>query len=145
MCGSEEGFVLPQGMRATITEAAGRGGRGDWKMSEVAAVLSGLPEDRAPQVGFIGYGDTRAGDRVLIAVDNHYDRTVVDAMAAALRDKGATVDVMTADSGPDREAGYRDEIDAVIRDVHWTENPRRWEGIPAVEEFAGRAGYDLLL
>ena len=114
-------------------------------MSEVAAVLGGLPEDRAPQVGFIGYGDTKVGDRILIAVDNFYDQSVVDAMAGALRDKGATVDIMTTDAGPDREAGYLDEIDAVIRDVHWTEKPRRWEGLPTVEDFAGRAGYDLLL
>src|SRR3989304_6293329 len=27
----------------------------------------------------------------------------------------------------------------------WERNPRRWEGLPFVEEFAARRGYDLLI
>ena len=56
----------------------------------------------------------------------------------ALRRKGATVDILITDVGEDREFDALDEIRAVIRDEHWRTKPRRWE-------YAGRAGYDMLL
>ena len=144
MCGEDE-WTVSGGMRSVITAGAARKGDNTWTLDEVARVLAELPEDRAPQVGFIGYGGTTVGDRVLIAADTHYDRSVLDAFAAALRDKGATVDVLVTEAEPDREFDYLDEIRSTIRDTHWTNAPRRWEGIPYVEEFARSAGYDLLL
>jgi hypothetical protein len=137
-------FATPT-LTATVPQRSTGTGGGDWELSEVAKVLAELPEDRAPQVGFIGYGQTTSGDRILLAVDSLYDQVVVDTVAAALRDKGASVDVIVTDLGGDRPFDHHDEIAAVIRDEHWTKNPRRWEGLPWIEEFAGRAGYDLLL
>jgi hypothetical protein len=40
-------------------------------------------------VGFVGYSATKPGDRVLLAVDSHYDPDVTEAFAQALRDRGA--------------------------------------------------------
>lgn len=121
------------------------GHAGDWELDEVIDVLAHMPEDRAPQVGFIGYGDTKSGDRILVAADTLYDPGVLESVAARLRRQGATVDVLVTDIGEDREFDELDEIKAVIRKEHWHSNPRRWEGLPWIEEYAARAGYDLLL
>lgn len=102
-------------------------------------------EWRSPHLGFIGYGSTKPKDRVLIAVDNHYDPLVVEAFARALRDKGAKVDVVTIDAGPNREFDDLDEIRVIMRRRHWREEPRRWEGIPWIEELASSNKYDLLI
>ncbi|MFQ5542668.1 MAG: hypothetical protein ACE5E2_07530, partial [Candidatus Binatia bacterium] len=84
--------------------------------------------------------------RVLIAVDKEYDQDVPHAVAQALRDKGAHVDLLWVDMGePDREFDYLDEIRAIMRREPWEKNPRRWEGLPFVEDFAARRGYDLLI
>ena len=40
----------------------------------VARIVCEMPERRAPQVGFVGYGSTEPGDRVLLAVDSWYER-----------------------------------------------------------------------
>ncbi|MGH3664542.1 MAG: hypothetical protein ACRDU8_00370 [Egibacteraceae bacterium] len=116
--------------------------------SDLLAVANLIAEDselRRTAAGFVGYGSTTAGDRVLMAVDSHYDLRVVDAVATALRQRGASVDVMVADAGPDREFSQLDEIRTVIRDVPWEQQPRRWEGLPWVEELAVARGYDLLV
>src|SRR5574337_663724 len=63
-------------------------------------------EVRRTAPGFIGYGATKEGDRVLIAVDTHYDRRVVDTVAHSLRERGARVDVMWVEAEPDRD--FRD-------------------------------------
>jgi hypothetical protein len=110
-----------------------------------ARILAGGEEWRSPNVGFIGYGGTKPGDRVLLAVDTHYDHRVVEAVARALRDKGAKVDVMTVDAGPNREFDDLDEIKVVMRRRHWRQEPRRWEGIPWIEELARSHKYDLLI
>ncbi|MGH3664768.1 MAG: hypothetical protein ACRDU8_01530 [Egibacteraceae bacterium] len=112
---------------------------------EVAAVLAETPENRVPHVGFCGYGDTAAGDRILIAVDSSYEAAVAETMAGVLRGKGATVDVLTVDVGPDRPFRPAEEREVTIRDVHWTKAPRRWEGLPWIEDLAAREGYDLLI
>src|SRR5579859_5289261 len=112
---------------------------------EVARELARLPELRRPHVGFVGYGGTKAGDRVLLAVDSHYEPKGVDAIAAALRQKGARVDVLRVDVGADRVFDELDEIKVTIRNRPWSEEPRRWEGLPWVEALAERAGYDLLI
>jgi len=102
-------------------------------------------EVRRTAAGFIGYGSTKKGDRVLMGVDTHYDMEVVNAVATALRERGATVDIVVVDVGPDREFTDIEEIHTVIRRRPWAEAPRRWEGVPWVEELALRGGYDLLI
>ncbi len=110
---------------------------------EVARGIADLPEERMPHL--VGYGDTKPGDRVLIAIDSHYEPRVAEAIAEALRAKGAHVDVLRVDVGPDREFDELDEIAAAIRDVPFTRAPRRWEGLPWVEELAKKERYDLLI
>jgi len=82
---------------------------------------------------------------VLVAVDNHYDADVVRAIVIALREKGAHVDWLQVDAGPNREFTETDEIDVTMRQRPWRDAPRRWEGIPWIEEMAAREGYDLLI
>ncbi|MBI3013992.1 MAG: hypothetical protein HYY65_02755 [Candidatus Tectomicrobia bacterium] len=110
-----------------------------------AEYLAAQPERRTTHIGFNGYGSTKAGDRVLIAVDSEYDDRVVAAVAAALRARGAKVDVLRIDKGPVREFDELDEIRVIIRRGPWQDNPRRWEGIPWVEELAHANKYDLLI
>lgn len=102
-------------------------------------------EVRRTAPGFVGYGSTKPGDRVLVAVDTHYDRDVVAAVARGLREKGAKVDVLWVEVEPDREFTATEEIDVVMRREPWEKKPRRWEGLPWVEELAVKNGYDLLV
>lgn len=116
------------------------------RLEPLARALASWPERRNSHVGFVGYGDTRLGDKVLIAVDREYDPSVPEAIARALREKGARVDILYLDMGdPDKEFDDLDEIRVIMRREPWEKNPRRWEGIPFVEEFAARRGYDLLI
>jgi len=115
-------------------------------LGSLARALAAWPEKRNSHVGFVGYGNTRLGDKVLIAVDREYDPSVPEAIARALREKGARVDILYLDMGdPDKEFDDLDEIRVIMRREPWEKNPRRWEGIPFVEEFAARRGYDLLV
>jgi hypothetical protein len=102
-------------------------------------------EVRRTAPGFIGYGSTKEGDRVLIAVDTHYDERVVAAVAGGLREMGASVDVVTVEVEADRPFTDTDEVDVIMRREPWTKRPRRWEGLPWIEELAAREGYDLLV
>ena len=102
-------------------------------------------EVRRTAPGFVGYGSTKPGDRVLIAVDTHYDRKVVDAVARSLRELGASVDIINVEVEPDREFNTHDEIDVIMRREPWAKRARRWEGIPWIEELALREKYDLLV
>jgi hypothetical protein len=110
-----------------------------------ARYVSELPELRNSHIGFVGYGQTKAGDRVLLAVDNHYDTDVVSALTTALRERGARVDILTVDAGPDRPFDYLDEVRVTMRRRPWADEPRRWEGLPWVEALAEREGYNLLI
>lgn len=110
-----------------------------------ARYIAREPEIRRTAAGFIGYGETRPGDRVLLAADTHFDPRVVEAMAVALREIGAKVDVVMVDAGPDREFDDLDELRAAIRRRPWKDEPRRWEGVPWVEQLAASRGYDLLV
>lgn len=110
-----------------------------------ARAVCGQEEVRRTAPGFIGYGSTKPGDRALIAVDTHYDRRVVDAVARGLQEKGAKVDVLWVETEPDREFNDTDEVRVIMRRRPWSEEPRRWEGLPWVEELALREGYDLLV
>ena len=102
-------------------------------------------EVRRTAPGFIGYGATKEGDRVLIAVDTHYDDRVVEAVARGLREMGASVDVVTVEVEADRPFTDTDEVDVIMRREPWSKRPRRWEGLPWIEELAAREGYDLLV
>lgn len=112
----------------------------------VARELAGRREFRIPHVGFTAYGHTVAGQKVLIAVDREYDPAVPQAVARALREKGARVDVLTVDLGePEREFSELDEIEVIMRREPWERNPRRYEGLPFVEDFGARNHYDLVI
>src|SRR3989338_608528 len=111
-----------------------------------ARALAGWRENRESHFGFVGYGNTTAGDKVLIAVDREYDLSVAEAIAQGLREKGAHIDLLVLDMGePDREFDYLDEVRVIMRREPWENNPRRWEGLPFIEDFAARRGYDLLI
>ena len=110
-----------------------------------AQFLCGEEELRRTAVGFIGYSGAGKGDKVLIAVDSHYDTRIADSIAAALKEKGAKVDILVVDVGPDRPFDERDEIRVVIRRGPSRMDPRRWEGAKWVEELAEKNGYQLLI
>ncbi len=111
-----------------------------------ARALTNARENRDSHIGFVGYNKTVAGNKILIAVDREYDLAVPNAVAEALREKGAQVDILVADMGdPDREFDYLDEVEVIMRREPWEKNPRRWEGMPYIEDFALRGGYDLLI
>jgi hypothetical protein len=112
----------------------------------LARQLANWRENRDSHIGFVGYNRTVAGNKVLIAIDREYDPEVPNAIAEALREKGAHVDILVADMGnPDRKFDYLDEVEVIMRREPWDHNPRRWEGMPYIEDFALRRGYDLLI
>lgn len=111
----------------------------------VARAVARSEEVRRTAAGFIGYGATKPGDRVLVGVDSQTDPEVVQAVAQALREMGASVDVVVAQVEPDRSFDDMDEVRVAMRREPWTSNPRRWEGLPWVEELARTRGYDLLI
>lgn len=124
----------------------------DGKLVERARWLADQPEvlDTNTKVfapGWIGFGNTRPGDRVLIVTTSHDDAAVTEALAIALRERGASVDIMSFDAGPDREIEEDDEIGAMIRREPWTGNPRyvprRYNDVPWVTEILDEHGYDL--
>ena len=148
MCdiGDEIGINAPSSS-GSGSEAGGRVKPADLsELLPIARGLSGWAEKRNCHVGFVGYGSTVGGNKVLIAVDREYDPEVPLAVAQALREKGAHVDILTLDMGnPDREFDHLDEVRVIMRREPWENNPRRWEGIPFVEDFAAKRGYDLLI
>lgn len=130
---------------ALTRDAAAALAQGSLSAQDVIERLVALPQLRRPHVGFVGYGGVAKGERVLIALDTQYEREVGELLASALRDRGALADILVVDAGPDRAFGPLDEIAAAIRDRPWSEQPRRWEGLPFVERFAKEAGYQLLI
>src|SRR5262245_57829600 len=124
-------------------------GLGSADLSELmpfARELANARQHCERHIGFVGYNKTVPGNKILIAVDREYDQTVPNAVAGALREKGAHVDILIADIGdPDREFDYLDEVKVIMRREPWDRNPRRWEGMPYIEDFALRRGYDLLI
>src|SRR3970040_337565 len=140
------------GIKKSPARHSGRAGDSELRtldlreLMPVARALAAWREKRDSHVGFVGYGNTTAGNKVLIAVDREYDPTVPQAVAQALREKGAHVDLLFIDMGePDREFDYLDEVRVIMRREPWENNPRRWEGLPFIEDFAARRGYDLLI
>jgi hypothetical protein len=117
-------------------------------LGELALVARGIArqdEVRRTAAGFVGYGATKPGDRVLVGVDSQTDPRLTDAIAGALREMGASVDVVVAQVEADRAFTEVDEIEVAMRREPWVERPRRWEGLPWVEELARSRGYDLLV
>jgi hypothetical protein len=112
---------------------------------DVARHVARQPEIRRTAAGFIGYGATKPGDRVLIGVDSQTDPDIALAVATALREMGASVDVVTAQVEADREFEALDEVRVSMRREPWVNNPRRWEGLPWIEDLARTRGYDLLI
>jgi hypothetical protein len=140
----EVGITVPQGNDRTTV--SGLQSRGITDLMPHARALAGLREKRDSHIGFVGYGNTKAGNKVLIAVDREYDPAVPHAVATALRERGAHVDILIADMGdPLREFDYLDEVRVTMRREPWDKNSRRWEGVPYIEDFAARSGYDLLI
>ena len=66
-------------------------------------------------------------------------------IAHALREQGASVDIVVAQVEADRDFEDLDEVRVAMRREPWVNNPRRWEGLPWVEELARSRGYDLLI
>lgn len=99
--------------------------------------------------GWVGFGGTKPQDRVLVATDSHHDIAITQAIAIALREVGASVDVITLDAGPDRKTEEDDEIKAMIRRGVWHHNldyvPRRYNDVPWITELLQRHGYDLYI
>ena len=115
------------------------------ELAEVARGIARQDEVRRTAAGFVGYGATKPGDRVLVGVDSQTDPRLTDAIAGALREMGASVDVVVAQVEADREFTDLDEIDVAMRRQPWVERPRRWEGLPWIEDLARTGGYDLLV
>jgi hypothetical protein len=93
------------------------------KLQPHAHALAGWRENRESHVGFVGYGNTRRGNKVLIAVDREYDPIVPEAIAQALKEKGAHVDLLFIDMGePDREFDFLDEVRVIMRREPWEKN-----------------------
>ncbi|MFL5755780.1 MAG: hypothetical protein ACJ77N_05725 [Chloroflexota bacterium] len=115
------------------------------ELIDVARQIARQDEVRRTAAGFVGYGATKPGDRVLIGVDSQTDPAITAAVSTALREMGASVDVVVVQVEADREFEPLDEIAVAIRRRPWTEQPRRWEGVPWVEDLARSRGYDLLI
>jgi hypothetical protein len=143
MCGS----TVPDSAEQLI-EAGPPGGVArvvDLDLAEVARGIVHQDEVRRTAAGFVGYGATKPGDRVLIGVDSQTDPDLTSAIAQALREMGASVDVVIGQVESDREFTEVDEIDVAMRREPWVDRPRRWEGTPWIEELARTRGYDLLI
>jgi len=111
-----------------------------------ARFLCNQPGLSRPHVGFTAYGEIKRGDKVLFAVQNRVDPLIVEAMARAIREKGAKVVVIVDDLGPDQELEEDSEIETVIRRGPWYENPRLMgDPTPWVLELAVRGKYNLLI
>ncbi|MFC0527498.1 hypothetical protein [Phytohabitans kaempferiae] len=133
-------------------DSAHAGGAGDLHAGDpeltadgIAAHLVGEDEIRRTAAGFIGYNRTGPGDRVLIGIDNQYEYDAVLPIADALRARGASVDIVIVDIGPDRPFTEFDEIGVLIRREDRKLNPRRWDAVPWVQELARTRNYDLLV
>ncbi len=114
-------------------------------LDSVAKVVVDSPEVRRSAVGFIGYGDTRPGDRVLIAVGRIVDDAVLETIVRALHDRGARVDTIVLEDEPDRKFETRDEITMMMRRESAQLELRRGDRAMWIEELAESRGYDLLI
>ena len=92
-----------------------------------------------------GYG-IRAGEKVLVAVDSWQDPLLVQAIVQAIREEGATADLVTMDMGPDRELDEHDEIRTFMGNTPWGKEPIEpptWR--TDIEALTEKMGYNLLI
>ncbi len=101
------------------------------------------------QPGYMGFGSTRPGDRVLLATTALDDADVRDAIVEAFRERGAKVDLIVVDNGPDRPIEVEDELLAAIRREPITlaadADLRRHYDIPWATQRYLSGGYDLFV
>jgi hypothetical protein len=74
--------------KAGLEVSTGIGGVQSVDISDLMSTtraLAGWPERRTSHIGFVGYGNTTAGNKVLIAVDREYDPAVPHAISDAGR------------------------------------------------------------
>ena len=96
--------------------------------------------------GFIRYGQVASGDKVLIAVTNLHDTEVVEAIASALREKGAkSVDILVIDMGANQEMQYDSEIKRIMRTEGWWAKPRWYDYEERIMNYAVDNGYNMLI
>jgi hypothetical protein len=145
MCGNESDHSHGHAPARTGLGATGVRVRSMATLQSIARHVVGSEEVRRSAAGFIGYGGTKRGDKVLIAVPRIVDAEVLDAVVAALHDVGARVDVIVMDDEPDRPFEPRDEITMMMRREPYHVNLRRGDRAPWVEELAAARGYDLLI
>lgn len=142
MCGHEHDEAASG---RTTRGATGVRVRSMASLQAVAQHVVSSEEVRRSAAGFIGYGDTRRGDKVLIAVPRITDPEVIDAVIAALHGVGAHVDLLVLEDEPDRPFEPRDEITMMMRREPYHVRLRRGDRAPWVEELAAARGYDLLI
>lgn len=80
----------------------------------IARFLATSKEYKSNKVGFSAYGNTKAGDKVLLAAETLIDSRIVQSIVKALKEKGASIDQLLLDVGPEREVTEMDEIDFFI-------------------------------
>lgn len=112
----------------------------------IARQVAAAPEVRRSAVGFIGYGETKKGDGVLLAVPSLVDQDVIDVVVAALREKGARVDTIVIDEGVEnrRIDAFEQEV-AKMRREPLSAKPRVAGRRKWVRDLAEAEGYDLLI
>ena len=82
----------------------------DEELMYYARHLANAKEYKSNKVGFSAYGDTKPGDRVLLAAESLIDPKIVAHITKALKEKDASVDQLLLDVGKDREVEELDEI-----------------------------------
>lgn len=118
--------------------------------SSLLAVARHLVRESSVPQSFVpaGYA-VKPGERVLMVVNSFYDAAVVEAIAQAVVDVGARVDLICIDMGPDRPLDELDEFKGFIH--NWPGIPeknevRGWiERVGWVERIAEEQKYDLLI
>src|ERR1700754_3503131 len=141
MCGTD----VPEHGSITGTDGRLRVWKDTVDLHDVARHVVRDPEVRRSAAGFIGYGSTQPGDRVLISVPRIVDGNVVEAIVGALHDMGASVDVLVTDDEPHRKFEPLDEITMLMRRESSQLKLRRGDRAMWVEELAEKRGYDLLI
>ncbi|MCW2538534.1 MAG: hypothetical protein JWN95_259 [Frankiales bacterium] len=142
MCGNEGHSHSPTGMSRGATGVRVMSMN---RMQTIAQHVVGSAEVRRSAAGFIGYGDTKRGDRVLLAVPRITDGEVIETVIGAMHDRGAKVDLMVLDDEPDRDFRPLDEIEMMMRREPYWVNLRRGDRAPWIEELAAARNYDLLI
>lgn len=99
--------------------------------------------------GFMGFASVKSGYRVLLATTMLDDKDVLEAILAAFRERGAKVDVIIVDNGPDRPIREDDELHSSIRrepiSLDASADLRRVYDIPWATQRYLSGGYDLFV